>query len=98
MVRRGLVALGLAIAGVAVLAWLIPSAPLTGDGQYYVAFVRNGLQPGASSGHERGLRGPVLVRALPLDPLVGFHMVTLASLTLTALLMWRATDSLLAIP
>ncbi|HET6318675.1 MAG TPA: hypothetical protein VFG86_19645 [Chloroflexota bacterium] len=98
MLRAWLTALGLAIAGIAVLVWLVPSAPLTGDGQYYVEFVRNGLQHGASSWHERRLLGPVLVRATPLDPLVAFQILTLVSLTLTALLMWRASESLLAIP
>jgi hypothetical protein len=81
-----------------VLVWLVPSAPLTGDGQYYVQFVRNGLQHGASSWHERRLLGPAIVWALPLDPLLGFHLLTLASLAATALLMWRATLSLVAIP
>lgn len=98
MVRSWLLALGLTIAGLGVLVWLIPSAPMTGDGQYYVEFVRNGLQHGASSWHERRLLGPLIVRALPLDPLLGFQVLTLASLTVTALLTWRATMSLLAIP
>src|SRR5436190_13510756 len=98
MLRSWLVALALTIAGLVILVWLVPSAPLTGDGQYYVEFVRNGLQHGASSWHERRLLGPAIVRALPADPLLGFQVLTLASLSVTSLLMWRATGSLLAIP
>jgi hypothetical protein len=98
MLRSWLAALALTLAGLAVLVWAVPSAPLTGDGQYYVEFVRNGLQHGASSWHERRLLGPAIVRALPLDPLDGFHLLTLACLAATAVLMWRSTTSLLAIP
>jgi hypothetical protein len=79
------------------LVWLIPAAPLTGDGQYYIEFVRNGLQHGASSWHERRLLGPLIVRAMPIDAQMGFLILTLASLSICAWLMWRATDSLLAI-
>src|ERR1051325_11433936 len=71
---------------------------MTGDGQHYVEFVRNGLQHGASSWHERRLLGPLIVRALPLDPLVGFQLLTVISLGITCLLMWRATRALVAIP
>src|SRR5947209_7141238 len=70
---------------------------MTGDGQYYVEFVRNGLQHGASSWHERRLLGPLIVRLLPLVPLAGFQLLTLASLAATALLTWRASRTLLAI-
>lgn len=96
--RTWLVAIALTACGLAVLMWLVPSAPLTGDGQYYVDFVRNGLQHGASSWHERRLLGPLIVRALPLDPLQGFQLLTLASLGVSAVLMASATRSLLAIP
>jgi hypothetical protein len=99
-------ALGLIGLGLALLVWLIPAAPLTGDGAGYVEFVRNNLQHGASSWHERRLLGPAIVRALPLDPLAGFFVLTLVSLASAALLTWRAarhlldseTRALLAIP
>lgn len=92
--------------GLAVLVWLIPAAPLTGDGQHYIAFVRNNLQHGASSWHERRILAPLLVHALPVDPQTGFLFLTLASLTATALLTWLAAravvpnegQALLAIP
>src|SRR5207248_7556224 len=64
---RLVLAFGLILAGLAVLVLLIPAAPMTGDGQYYIQFVRNGLQHGASILHERRLLGPRLIRALPLD-------------------------------
>jgi len=80
--------------GLAILVLLIPAAPLTGDGQSYVQFVRNDLQGGASSWHERRLLGPLIVRALPLDPLDGFRALTLASLALTAALTWLAARHL----
>src|SRR5579864_1281442 len=102
------IALGLALTliGLGVLVWLIPAAPMTGDGQYYIQFVRNGLQHGASSWHERRLLGPLLVRTLPLDAQNGFFVLTFASLALTSILSWLAArDSvrdearaLLAIP
>src|SRR6266498_511100 len=95
VVRSWLLALGLTIAGLGVLVWLIPSAPMTGDGQYYVEFVRNGLQHGASTWHERRLLGPAIVRALPLDPLNGFFVLTIASLAATALMTWRAASDLI---
>jgi hypothetical protein len=91
-------ALLLTVGGLMVLVGLVQSAPLTGDGKSYVDFVRNGLQHGASSWHERRLLGPLIVRALPLDPLQGFFVLTMTSLTATALLMWRATRTLVAIP
>jgi hypothetical protein len=80
----------LTVAGLALLVVLIPAAPMTGDGQHYIEFVRNGLQHGASSWHERRLLGPVLVRALPLDPVDGFHVLTVLSLAATSLLTWLA--------
>ena len=76
--------------GLAGLVWLIPAAPMTGDGQHYIEFVRNGLQHGASSWHERRLLGPLIVRAMPLEPQDGFFVLTLASLAVTALLTWLA--------
>jgi hypothetical protein len=91
-------ALALVGVGLAALVWLVPAAPMTGDGQHYIEFVRNGLQHGASSWHERRLLGPLIVRAMPIDAQQGFLILTLASLAVTALLMWRATASLLAIP
>jgi hypothetical protein len=99
-------ALAVTVVGLAVLVWLVPTAPLTGDGAGYVAFVRNDLQHGASSWHERRLLGPAIVRAMPLDALDGFRVLTLVSLAVTALLTWRAashlmdseTKSLVAIP
>jgi hypothetical protein len=87
---RVLLALALIFIGLGVLVWLIPAAPMTGDGQYYIQFVRNGLQHGASSWHERRLLGPLIVRALPLDALDGFFLLTLASLAVTALLTYFA--------
>ena len=91
---RWLLALGLTAAGLALLVWLIPAAPMTGDGQYYIQFVRNGLQHGASSWHERRLLGPLIVRALPLDAQDGFFVLTLASLTATSLLTFAAAREL----
>src|SRR6195256_5627725 len=61
------VALLLIVLGLAALVWLIPAAPMTGDGQYYIQFVRNNLQHGASSWHERRLLGPVYGRGMPLE-------------------------------
>jgi hypothetical protein len=89
------VALSLILGGLALLVWLIPAAPLTGDGQYYIQFVRNGLQHGASSWHERRLLGPLIVRALPMDAQMGFFVLTTASLALTGLLTWLAARDLL---
>jgi hypothetical protein len=83
-------ALALTIAGLAVLVWLIPAAPMTGDGQYYIQFVRNNFQHAASSWHERRILGPLIVHALPLDAQDGFFVLTMASLTLTCLLTWLA--------
>src|SRR5215470_850040 len=90
-----LIALGLTLGGLAVLVWLIPAAPMTGDGQYYIQFVRNGLQHGASSWHERRLLGPLIVRAMPLEAQDGFFVLTCLSLTLTSLLTWLAARELL---
>lgn len=89
------VAVVLTAGGLAALAWLIPAAPMTGDGQYYIQFVRNGLQHGASSWHERRLLGPLIVRALPLDAEPGFFLLTITSLAATALLTWLAARDLL---
>src|SRR6202023_1042191 len=86
---RSLVATGAALVlivpGLAALVWLIPAAPMTGDGQYYIQFVRNNLQHGASSWHERRLLGPLIVRALPLDAQDGFFVLTTVSLGMTPL-------------
>ncbi|MBV9582022.1 MAG: hypothetical protein JO057_25860, partial [Chloroflexi bacterium] len=90
-----LAALGLTMAGLALLVWLIPAAPMTGDGQYYIQFVRNGLHHGASSWHERRLLGPLIVTALPMDALDGFFVLTCVSLAVTALLTWLAARELL---
>src|SRR5438045_7665330 len=90
-----LMALGLTLLGLAVLVALIPAAPMTGDGQYYIQFVRNGLQHGASSWHERRLLGPLIVRAMPLDAQTGFFVLTTASLAVAALLTWLAARDLL---
>jgi hypothetical protein len=84
---RALALIGL---GLAALVWIIPAAPLTGDGQHYIAFVRNNLQHGASSWHERRLLGPLIVRAAPLDAQDGFFVLTTLSLALTAVLTWLA--------
>jgi hypothetical protein len=88
-------AVGLVGAGLSVLIWLIPAAPLTGDGAGYVEFVRNNLQHGASSWHERRLLGPLIVRALPMDAVPGFFILTVTSLAVTALLTWRAATDLI---
>src|SRR5689334_23992210 len=93
--RVAAAALALILGGLAVLVWLIPAAPMTGDGQYYIEFVRNGLQHGASSWHERRLLGPLIVRAIPLDAQAGFFVLTTASLALTALLTWAAARDVL---
>jgi hypothetical protein len=74
----------------AVVVWLVPGAPMTGDGQHYIEFVRNNLQHGASSWHERRLLGPLIVRALPLDAQDGFYLLTVVSLGLTTSLTWLA--------
>src|SRR5436309_13944460 len=88
-------AVGLIVLGLAALVWLIPAAPMTGDGQHYIEFVRNNLQHGASSWHERRLLGPILVRAMPLDAQDGFFVLTTVSLAVTALLTWLAARALL---
>lgn len=88
------IGLGLIVVGLAVLVWLIPAAPMTGDGQYYIQFVRNNLQHGASSWHERRLLGPLLVRAMPVDAEVGFFILTTLSLAVTAALTWLAARDL----
>jgi hypothetical protein len=95
VIRWLIAALALIGAGLALLVWLIPAAPMTGDGQYYIEFVRNGLQHGASSWHERRLLGPLIVRALPLDVVQGFFWLSVVSLALTALLTWLAARELL---
>ena len=87
-------ALALTAGGLALLVWLIPAAPMTGDGQHYITFVRNGLQHGASSWHERRLLGPLIVRALPVDAQDGFHILTVVSLAVTCLLSWLAARRL----
>src|ERR1700682_468368 len=86
------VALGLIVLGLAGLVWLIPAAPMTGDGQYYIQFVRNNLQHGASSCHERRVLGPLIVRAMPLDAQAGFFVLTMVSLAITALLTWLSAQ------
>src|SRR5438309_3986991 len=96
--RWALIAIVLTLGGLAVLVALIPAAPMTGDGQYYIQFVRNGLQHGASSWHERRLLGPLIVRALPLDAQDGFFALTTVSLAATALLTWRSNAYLLNSP
>jgi hypothetical protein len=91
---RGL-ALGLAAGGLALLVWLVPTAPLTGDGEHYVAFARSHLQHGAASAlHARRILEPAIVAGLPLDPLLSFHALTIASLFVAALLTWSAARSL----
>src|SRR5579872_1412950 len=92
--RAFAVAALLTLAGLAVLVVLIPAAPMTGDGQYYIQFVRNGLQHGASSWHERRLLGPILVRAMPLDAQDGFFVLTTVSLGVTSLLTYAAARQL----
>ena len=88
-------ALALIAAGLAALVWLIPAAPMTGDGQHYIEFVRNGLQHGASSWHERRLLGPLIVRAMPLEAQDGFFVLTVACLAATAVLTWLAAREVL---
>src|SRR5712691_8872397 len=88
-------ALALIVLGLGGLVWLIPAAPMTGDGQHYIEFVRNNLQHGASSWHERRLLGPLIVRALPMDAQDGFFVLTTLSLALTALLTWLAARELI---
>jgi hypothetical protein len=101
-----LAAVGLIVIGLAALVWLIPAAPMTGDGQYYIEFVRNNFQHAASSYHARRILAPLVVRALPMDALNGFFLLTITSLAVTALLTWLAARevvrderrALLAIP
>jgi hypothetical protein len=81
--------------GLATLIWLIPAAPMTGDGQYYIQFVRNGFQHAASSWHERRILGPLIVRALPLDAQNGFFVLTVVSLGMAAFLSWLAARELI---
>ncbi|GAC1315130.1 MAG: hypothetical protein NVSMB2_05930 [Chloroflexota bacterium] len=88
-------ALLLIAVGLVALVWLIPAAPLTGDGQHYIAFVRNNLQHGASSWHERRILGPFIVRALPLDAQTGFLVLTVVSLSVTGVLTWLAARELI---
>jgi hypothetical protein len=83
-------ALVLVFVGLAGLVYLIPAAPMTGDGQHYIEFVRNNLQHGASSWHERRLLGPLIVRALPMDAQDGFFVLTTLSVAVTAFLTWLA--------
>src|ERR1041385_9090816 len=81
----------LAAGGLALLTWLIPAAPLTGDGPSYVAYAQSQLQHGAASSyHARRVLATHVVGWLPVDPLLGFHMLTLASLWLAGLLMWAS--------
>jgi len=89
-------ALALIAFGLGTLIWLIPAAPMTGDGQHYIEFVRNNLQHGASSWHERRLLGPIIVRALPLGVQDGFFVLTTVSLGLTVSLTWLAARELVA--
>jgi hypothetical protein len=91
-----LVALGLIVLGLGTLVWLIPAAPMTGDGQYYIQFVRNNLQHGASSWHERRILGPLIVRALPLDAQAGFFVLTTGSLAIAAGLTWLAARAVVS--
>ena len=93
--RAALGALGVIVVGLVALIWLIPAAPMTGDGQHYIEFVRNGLQHGASSWHERRLLGPLIVRALPLDAQDGFFVLCVVSLAATAFLTWLAARELI---
>ena len=55
-----------ALAGglLALLVWLTPTAPMTGDGQMYVQFVESGFQEHASIQHARRILGPLIVSAL----------------------------------
>src|SRR4030081_3143299 len=87
-------ALGLIVVGLAALVFLIPAAPMTGDGQHYIEFVRNNLQHGASSWHERRVLRPITRRAPPFDAQDGFFVLTTVSLGLTALLTWLAARAL----
>src|SRR5262249_28976658 len=92
VVGAGLIVLGLG----GLWALIQPGASLTGDGQHYIEFVRNNLQHGASSWHERRLLGPLIVRALPLDAQAGFFVLTVVSLVLTSLLTWQAARDVLS--
>lgn len=90
------IAAGLVAAvGLGLLVWLVPTAPLTGDGEHYVRFAQSGLQSGAASTwHARRVLAPWLVHGMPLDPLDGFHLLTVASLFVAALLTWAAARAL----
>lgn len=87
-------AIVLIVVGLAALIWLIPVAPMTGDGQHYIEFVRNNLQHGASSWHERRILAPLIVRAMPLDAHDGFFVLTTVSLGVTGLLTYLAARPL----
>jgi hypothetical protein len=85
----------IAAGGLTLLVWAVPTAPLTGDGEHYVAFARSHLQHGAASAwHARRVLGPLIVSVMPVDALVGFHALTLTSLFVSALLTWSAARGL----
>ena len=93
--RDVVVAALLAAVGLGLLVLWVPSAPLTGDGEHYVAFARSHLEHGAASAwHARRVLGPLIVSTLPVEPLDGFHVLTLVSLLVTAVLTWTSARDL----
>jgi hypothetical protein len=84
-----------AAVGLALLALVTPTAPLTGDGQHYVEFAASGLQHGAASTwHARRVLGVAIVAGLPIDTLAAFRLLTLSSLFAAALCLWAAARGL----
>ncbi len=93
--RHALGAVLVAAVGLALLALVTPTAPLTGDGPHYVEFAGSGLQHGAASTwHARRVLGVAMVAALPIDTLAAFRLLTLTSLFAAALCLWAAARRL----
>jgi hypothetical protein len=81
--------------GLGLLVAATPTAPLTGDGAHYVEFARTGLGHGAASAyHARRLLAPAIVHLLPLDPLLGYQLLTIAALFVAPLCLWAAATCL----
>lgn len=94
-----LLAAALAIAGLALLVWLVPGVPLEGDGRFYLQQVRSGFdKAGAAAWHERRILMLQVVARVPLDALEAFRVVTLACLFVTTLLTYGAARALGSTP
>ncbi|MBI4492747.1 MAG: hypothetical protein HY690_08160 [Chloroflexi bacterium] len=84
----------LAAAGLVLLVWLVPATPESGDGPFYLSAVEGERSIGGAAWHERRVLAPLIVRALPLSALDGFHALTLACIFATALLTWQTARAL----